>query len=246
MGRLIVLNSLPKAGSNLLLNLVKAVPHTPDSAYHIPTLCIDLDADAPAVYVRLLESNITTSARIYTMHCPYSHAVAHWLRSRRARTVFLYRDLRDMIVSWVYYLESNPEHPRHAPLMALPDHDTRLMAVIEGTGASPYTPIWNEHTFPSIACLWRSFIPWRNAEGVASIAYEALLDPMTRKGTLAYLVRHLTGREKISDAALASLWRVGGDTQQSSTFRRGEAGNWREELSDAHEQRFQEVMREAG
>lgn len=182
----ILINTLPKAGSNLLVNLVLSLPGMRGADY-IPTL------HAPGDHVALLAAHMEdrTPGKVYTAHCPYSSEAAAWLHEAGVRVVFLRRDPRDVVVSFTHYLERDPGHEYHQPVAQLPDHNARMLAVIRGHGTMPDAPVWNAETLPGINALLEAFMGWELCAHVHALAYETLIDARTRWLALRDLAQFL-------------------------------------------------------
>src|SRR5262245_14791558 len=160
-------------------------------------------------------------------HASWSQELAVLLADVGLRTICIVRDPRDVVVSYAHFVvkigkDKNTRRPGHKARMALPDHEARLRVMIEG----------NEGT-ASVPARFRAFLPWRAQAGVLVLRFEDLVgapgggdDAAQRREVLR--VAQFLGLT-LPDDDLAQICRsVWGGTP---TFRKGQIGQWREELT---------------
>ena len=146
--------------------------------------------------------------------------------------LFVYRDLRDVAVSQTYHIEDPDDerfrHPGKAEYMALPDHQSRIQAVIKGLGE-----------WPGLIERWELFAPWLDCPDVLPVKYEHMLDN-TREvanSVLNYVTTRTGGstfpvvlQGNFVDAVEKSIALM--EDKETASFRGGRSGDWRFEFSD--------------
>lgn len=166
-------------------------------------------------------------------HLPAHAGVRRLLDSLRFRTVFIVRDPRDVAVSDVHYILGFPQHPLHERLSAMPDMTQRLASVIDGLPDRRDGVLLME----PMARRLDDYLGWLDTPGVLTVRFEDLIgprgggDPTVQiaavQAVAAHVMRPLSA-EAARDVANA-IW-----SPRSSTFRRGEAGEWREQFEPSH------------
>jgi hypothetical protein len=157
------------------------------------------------------------------------------------RVLFIYRDPRDICVSymhWVTYIDKqNAQRPYFA---ALPDDDARLMATITGMAEEAKKPgVW----WDDIDTEMRKRLAWRSRPRCCTVSFEELVgakgagDDETQRVTLRKIAKHLdvglTDRDMqhITDHLFS----------KTTTFRRGKIGDWPNHFKPAHKQAFKTI-----
>ena len=106
----ILVNSIPKSGTHLLLNVIYAIPGARAGSSFLWQLSRP-DSREPQYLDEEIRSFRTGD--VHAGHIPYSAEIAAWLDEHEVRQVFIYRDPRDVTVSlWRYIMKPGPErHP---------------------------------------------------------------------------------------------------------------------------------------
>jgi hypothetical protein len=165
------------------------------------------------------------------------HAAWNWPLERAlygfgVGTIFVYRDLRDVVVSQAHHVLSDDDerlrHPDKNVYRQLPDFEAVLVAVIEGIDQ-----------FPGLFDRWEMFAPWLYVPWVHRVRFEDAIRDRTAavRGVIEYLYRvtmEMNGLppDGLSEVAMRQLVLAAvqrsRDTSQSVTFRRGKIGGWRD------------------
>ncbi|WP_434917385.1 sulfotransferase domain-containing protein [Bradyrhizobium sp. HKCCYLS3077] len=169
----VICNSVPKAGTYLLVELVKALGGHVDVGYHTYTSSISkLNPDGSLDQGRALPAPLWTSAlrpgyfcASHTEYCPY---LEQYLLGRpEHKMLFIVRDPRDIVVSWVDFVYHSAAYPKMRKLNAY-----RRMA-----GAAAYPDDASRIT--STLLSWpgsgiRNFISWLDSPACLTVRFEEL------------------------------------------------------------------------
>ena len=249
-------NSLPKAGTHLLLRSVALMPGMaweeiglrrgwlvsergeasaggPDV---VPVGVAEVRwvrVDKLAELIRRLEPGEVTGG-----HMPHSPGFAALLEQERIRALFIVRDPRDVAVSLMYHILGQPERRlgEHF-LRAFKNDRERLRACILGTEGVP------GRTFLGLGRRLELFLPWLRMPGVHTVRFERLVGPRgggseeAQQAEIAGIAGHLG-----LPLAPAQIRQIGSQLfGQGSTFRRGQIGSWREHFQEEHKAALKQV-----
>ena len=225
-GPRIFLNSLPKAGTHLLMSMLETVPGIMNARLHVerPGGPTGMEIDAAALSRQLASIR---GGQVATAHLPYIAAIADLVGNAGFRTVNLVRSPRDMLISRYFYIVGLRRHRLHKHLTeTYPDKKSRIIALIRGPqpGEDTIQGHFRPYAFPFTA-----FSGWLMAPGVVTLRYEDLVG--TRGGgnddsqlaALSTLACHLD--LPISGKSLQSRWSAV-QHRGNATFRKGQIGDW--------------------
>ena len=156
-------------------------------------------------------------------HPPYTVGLASAFRGLDMAVYFIYRDLRDVVVSLLHHLrkaspaDSVLKHPHPDLYRALRCDEAILLAIIEGVGE-----------FPAFFDWWATYALWLHRPAVCTLRYEDLHSARFR--TCARIVDHYctVGDLKAPmKPVVQAMVRRTRDTKHSATFRKGGSGGWR-------------------
>ncbi len=246
-GPRIFLNSLPKAGTHLLMSMLETAPGIMNARLHIerPASQTGTEIDAAALKRQLASIR---GGQVATAHLPYIASIAGLIANEGFRTVNLVRSPRDMLISRYFYIVGLRRHRLHKHLVeTYPDKKSRIIALIRGPqpGEDTIQGHFRPYAFPFTA-----FSGWLTAPCVVTLRYEDLVG--TRGGgsderqlaALSTLARHLdlstTGEH------LQSRW-AAVQHRGNATFRKGQIGDWvnhfDEDIEAVFEQHLGEIDR---
>lgn len=227
-GPRVLANSIPKAGTNLLGQLMKVMPNTIDRwTYHI-------DETLPGIERQLRAGK---QGQIITAHFPWSAEIASVARELDYRVLLMVRDPRDIAISNVNYVtRMDLSHPLHPILTALPDDDARLLAMIEPP----------EEILKRLPEVWKNdghatFFPWLDEPNCLIVRFEDLVgakgggDNTRQLQTIQSVANHISANltdDELQTVA-ANLFGIG-----SRTFHKGQIGNWRAHFTPEHKAAF--------
>lgn len=221
----VIVNSVPKSGTHLLLQVLSSLPNLRRWGLFL--------ASQPSFRFREIpERRLATKIRgmanreIAGAHLHWSRLIQEACRQRGVIKFFIYRDPRDVVVSEAYYLaEMNRWHRLHGRFRAIADPQERIRLSIEGL-SSAEGPV-----YPDIARRYERFLPWLEDPDVLAVRYEDLVGDK-RASHIERVIRFWLARQSEADSA-SVLTRQAIESiqpQRSHTFRRGQAGGWREAM----------------
>jgi hypothetical protein len=245
----VFVTSVPKAGSHLLITLLRRLPrmmfsgvhHAPRDFRTLPAASNGSDARPEMDWDRVrrvLES--IRNGQFITAHFPYRPQLGTMLKDLDYQTILMQRDPRDVVVSHVHYVMRSDRHYLHKRYTTVLDGwDSRLMASIRGLPA-------DEHGRGVISIGQRlaGYAGWLQLPNNYLSRFETLIGP-NGGGTIEEQRREImaiaahVGRPLEADAAdelAAKIW-----SPKSATFRKGSIGDWRNHFSPAHIDAFKEV-----
>lgn len=232
-----MVNSLPKAGTNLLLKALAGMPGTrrmrdglfgataPPPRRDRPTLRIGIDwpVEADVAATRRLVRR-TPPGGLLPAHVPYSEGLAEICADLDVRMALIVRDPRDVAVSLVAYVLSRPHHFLHARIRALAPEERIAAALVglapDGSGRGLRSMVarvddasrWAAHP----VCLLTRFEDLVGPQGGGSRGQQLR--------TLSRLAAHV-GVQLTGDQLSGLADGLFGGTD---TFRRGRVEAWRE------------------
>jgi Sulfotransferase domain len=169
----LLLNSVPKAGTYLLLEVMKAFGGFNDCRHHTYTESIrklndDGSFDEERVMPALEWLAALAPGLMCVSHLEYGSFVEQYLINRKdLKVVFIVRDPRDIVISWVDFVFESKSYAQMTAWNAFqqqqgrihqPSDEERITASIEGLLNSDI----------------RQFIPWINSPACLTIKFEDL------------------------------------------------------------------------
>lgn len=242
-----VLNGLPKSGLHLLDSMVKPMvrPMPPDPLHPHNWLGTFLHHSFTGQWNEdwgpfKWKVSRLAQGHYFRGHVGWREDVAEFLEGCGIAMVFIYRDLRDVAVSQSYHVVSrNDDKYKHADksfYRKMGGHDAVLKAVIEGIG--PYIGVVER---------WEQFAGWLDEDWVLSVQFEDALDDP--KGVAEWIVQYGYKRTaaihhheiEFGDEIHELVRKMAGGVglQSSATFRKGTAGQWRDEFKAEHLEAFE-------
>lgn len=229
----IVQISIPKAGTNLLAKCIHLITnrksvsnkiHSKLNYYFVPK--------SDLLLVTSLNAN-----QFWTTHLFYTKEYEDFLIERKTINFFMYRDPRDQVVSFAFYMLKSESWPEAKKLSL----DERMMDIIKkGELFNGHPPVKN------VAELYEAYLPWLTMPNMLCIRFEDLIGS---KGggsdylqfiTIQKIIAHLglpDSFEKINSVIEALF----GNT---FTFREGQIGSWKKYFKKEHIEAFKAVAGE--
>jgi hypothetical protein len=228
------MNSVPKSGTHLLKNILKGMPsvtHNPKNEFY-------------EGYPHQLKNYFQQLSQIKpnefgTGHVYYSLEWLHMLKQLNMKHIFISRDPRDVVVSYVYFiLEKFPYHPLYEYLTKeAKNQKQRYLALIDGVQTEKIK-------YPSIADWFQPFLGWLKDPYTLSITFEDLVQSKESSRLqlikiIDYLWSGLTPHVPIPKILESMEERM--NYKYSLTFRSGKIGNWKVEFDDEINSAFKKI-----
>lgn len=167
-------------------------------------------------------------------HCGYRPEVEQFLYHLGASKIFIYRDLRDVLVSQAHHVTSDDDdrfyHPDKKMFQSMDSFEDVLAACLCGVG--PYAGLFER---------WFHYAPWLHIPWVHKVRFEdALLKPeAAARDAVIYTYSRMSAafgaRVELPERMVADLTKPAvdlmGQTDKSPTFRQGKTGKWREHFT---------------
>lgn len=229
------LNSIPKSGTNFLLQILLGIPelsHEPD----------DIFFDSYDYQESFYRLGKVAKHHIAIGHIYYSGEWSRMIRRLQMKQVFVIRDLRDVLVSLCHFVVEKPqfhtmiELREHFLTTALTQKE-RLLTLIQGfhDGGFQY-PNFREWVTP--------FIGWTGDANTHVVTYESLIvNAESRQRALTDLVLYLWNGDVDSGTMGSIVERMEANIDPSTcgTFRHGVIGDWRTHFDEEVETAFNQM-----
>lgn len=231
-------NSFPKSGTHLLLQVLENLPGI--NNYHG---FIASRNSSAILKERSLENHLRLINRIVPgevipAHLFYSPIYKKELIKINCIHYFIYRDLRDCVVSEVNYITNmNPWHRLHKYFKSLKNDEERISAIILAT--------WNHRTtcdYPNIGDRFNMYSGWLNDNSVFAVRFEDLVSLKQQE----IIIRILQNYKKKSeynfdlDAEVLKI-KENINPKKSHTFWKGKIGGWKEYFTERNKDQFKSV-----
>jgi len=228
----VLANSMPKAGTNLLLRVLYLMPplHRKFNRTLFNTDFDRLDKQLKRVH----------SGQIVAGHLYYTPELATVLRDLHMKHVFIVRDPRDIAVSnYVYITYKDQNHRLHRYFNdSLHSDEERLMASIVGIEANKLSD--NLESF-SINKHTTQYMPWIDNQDCLTVKFEDLIgskgggDKERQVNVLTTIANYLSLDLEVPQ--IAKLATQAFDTS-SRTFFKGSIGSWKKHFTTEHRKAF--------
>ncbi len=227
--------SLLKSGTHLLDQILtgfsRVSPFTPHIPYVVTTRNASGNYYTPDELIEIIDT--FKPLDVIKAHLVASPQVCARVASADFVSYFLYRDLRDIVVSYSYYMKSYAFLRHHVHYKDLPINECIKLTICGLTESRPPVTGIRQMALP--------FTGWLDQPGVLPLRFEDLVH--NRRETLGKIVDHFlrrvdtlsTPREKIIDELQANI-----DPKRSPTFRSGKTGSWREHFTEEHKRLFKD------
>ncbi len=219
----VIVNSIPKSGTHLLMQIARALPGTCYFGSFIaqnPSISLRLRSQSD---VDRLISRIVTG-EVVGAHLYHTPATSSAFEQRNALNLFIFRDPRDVVVSSLFYLRDVVTwNAVSKAIRALPSDESRLTALVNGIP---------EIAFPPLSQRLGSYAGWVDDPNALAIRFED-----ARQAPGETIERILLAFERrsgtiLTDEQRALLYRSP-NASGSHTFRKGAVGGWRDHFTPA-------------
>ncbi|UOF90199.1 sulfotransferase domain-containing protein [Fodinisporobacter ferrooxydans] len=230
------MSTVPKSGTNYLKQILLGMPnvtHSPlEHEYYVDYFYLP---EFKNLFYRLghIPSNAFGAGHVY-----YSPEFSRMLKRLNMKHIFLYRDLRDVVVSFTYFvIDKYPYHPMYEYLVQLPTQKDRYIAMIKGVDTESFQ-------YPGIADWIRPFYRWINDPDTFSISFEDIgLSEESRRQVIHKIAEYLWRDLKppLSIDEMVERMEANIDPKRSFTFRSGKIGDWKNEFDEDIKQVFKKT-----
>jgi sulfotransferase 6B1 len=238
-------NSVPKSGTHLLAQILSAFPSI--------GVAVERGIGPVLTFERQTGRERTTDELLHDLRqlgpgdvC-FGHIVAtpevrdYW-RGQNVAHYFMLRDPRDVVVSHAFYIaDKATQNVHHAYYKSLGSLEERIQASIQGR------PDWQGEgsesaSFPDIKARYQRYLDWLKEPGICVLRFEEFLG--AREENLSKMLDEAVQREfylQTNREAAIQVLAAAIQPTKSFTFRKGEAGNWREHFTAEHKSLFKEI-----
>jgi len=231
----IIVNSLPKSGTHLMMQLADALPGVVNYGTFL--------AQTPSLTLKE-RSRAQIDARIAALapgevvgaHLYYSPETAAAFAKRNALHLFIWRDPRDVILSEAHYLaEMARFHAMHATFKKISDPEARVKLALTGDGTSRY---------PDAHARVAPYLGWCDDPQAVVMRYERAIHPKTQAGEVARVVAAFVkqGGEVADQAILTQSLVQAVAPKHSHTFHKGGVARWMQEMSTSNQALAKDIM----
>ena len=238
----VLANSMPKAGTNLLIRLLGLLNFHPYGRY------VDIGPNEGLSYIdshqlEFLEKKLfTLKPGLFTKsHIYYFPEIEELLQKLQIKTITIIRDPRDVCVSDFFYILKNPNHRLHSFYKKLTQAE-QLMASIKGI---PSEKLNGSPDSLDIGSHYKYYKGWVNKSAGVVIKFEDLIGEKgggsreDQKNTVIKIIKYL-GIElpdrKLKFVCSKVFW------PNARTFRKGQVGGWKDYFRPDHLEAFYNVM----
>jgi hypothetical protein len=228
-------NSIPKSGTNLLVQLLQALP----AVVSYDSLILDGPAHTlkrrGSAYLQGQLAQLAP-AECAMCHLEYSQEIAEAIAAAGAAHFFIIRDPRDVAVSELHFLSRMAFwHAAYPYLTALPSDTERLDAIINGFDLN------GGIHYPSIAEKLAAYRGWLAHDNICTVRFEELATP-DNAAAIRRIASHFTqATHAVQDIRLDDLVTTlqrAIDPRKSKTYRHGKSGGWKAAFSESQLRRL--------
>lgn len=231
-GPRVYVTSVPKSGTNMLMNMLSLFPQLTING----TLVGVTKAEQINQIGKLGRGCVVSS------HLSLSPQLDPILVLRNVKVIFIIRDPRDVCVSLHHWIKRYQDHYFHSIYMNYANDDERLMICIKGHEALLSNGINNG--LISIDNHFLRRLAWLDYPGCCPVRYEHLVGPSgggdskQQREEVIRIERFLNLTLSLRDLEyiVRNIY-----STKTATFRKGQIGGWREEMTEAHKSAFKEV-----
>ena len=250
----VLCNSFPKSGTHLLMGIVSQVY----PFFHFRRRVLWHSLVRTRIHPREMSSvkEVTGSlanhlpGEIFIGHLEALPEICSTLERYRFKKFFIYRDLRDVVISLFFMWKNGQgadQWPRRYFLEKLQSDSERISFLISGWGGkggflkdAPETV-----DFPNVAERFIGNLPWLSDPNCMKIKYEDLLSQETQNHILSKMATYLldTDHPRTIEKAVDKM-KKGFAPSLSKTFRKGQTGEWEKYFDSEHKKLFKECAGE--
>ncbi len=230
-------NSFPKSGTHLLDQIVEALPERRNYGSFLESMTASYVFRERARESTLKYIRSIIPGELVRAHLFYNHEYDDALQQRRIVHFFIFRDLRDVVVSEAHYLRSmNKWHRMHPHFRNCESQEDAISLAINGL------PNSSGLYYPNVAERFNRFAGWLTSPTTFAVRFEDLTSEKA-EDSVRKLVQWYAERtncdldiEQVTGAAIDSM-----NPGRSHTFRKSGSGGWKLEFTPRLKQEFKDV-----
>ncbi|WP_022793414.1 sulfotransferase domain-containing protein [Marinococcus halotolerans] len=231
----VIVNSFPKSGTHLLLQVIQKFPNV--NYQH------DFIASQPSLTFKELNNwkinkkieNITDH-EVVPAHLMFNSGFEEIIKKKNIVHFFIYRDLRDVVISEAYYLSKmNKWHKLNKYFKNL-SMDEAISLAINGLDEKGIY-------YPDIGTRFERYKEWINRSNTFSLRYEDLISS-NKHDTIEKMLIYYCEKNNInfdSNYVTKALENI--NPAKSHTFRKGEKNSWKNNFSERNKR---DMKKQAG
>jgi sulfotransferase 6B1 len=242
---IVLCNSYPKSGTHLLYQILYSIPglNQWDDLISVQALCGMINT---ADHIRWKLGSAPNKS-IVRSHLTYCKEILNILTEHNCRVIFIYRDLRDVVVSHANWVCREKRIFLHDIYQKKTSFQEQLMSSIEGIPLG--SPFGSNVSQPSIGQDFSRWRGWVNDSKTLAVKFEDLVgergggEEETRLKKIEQIVNHL--KLDISPSYIKThLASHILNPRESHTFvkgNKGKIGNWQNIFTEEHKKAFKKV-----
>ncbi len=226
----VICNSFPKSGTNLLLQVLQCLPNVKDWGLFLASMPSITYQERSAKKLSK-KINSISAGELVGAHIFYSDGIKNTINDRNIIHYFIYRDLRDVVISEAHYLtDMNRWHRLHKYYKALLSMEDRISFSITGAMANHFP-----YNYPNIAERFNRYKKWLDEPDVFTVKYEDLnsdnVESVVRNIIRFYIQK---SNKEINEDEFVKKALMNINPEHSHTFRTGKSGNWKHIFTESH------------
>lgn len=226
----VLVASVPKCGTHLLKQIIMGVP------------CLGKGRWILQKDDFLADMSDCPQRTVMVGHLHHKKSLVKHLNKNHIPRFFIYRDPRDMIVSYVFYVKDiAKEHElRKYFTHFLQSDEERIMKLITG-----FTVKDQPLQYGDVTTHYAPFLKWIQDPNTFALRFEDLVESkQKRQQTIHHMADYLwddiksfeSNKNHVKKAMEKNI-----DPKKSGTFRRGKSGGWKDYFTEEHKKTFKEV-----
>lgn len=242
---LILCNSYPKSGTHLLYQILYSIPSLRkwDDIVSVQALCGIMNTPSHIRW-KVGSAPDQSIVRCHLMHC---EEILDILRENNCKTLFIYRDLRDVAVSHARWVTKEERIFLHDIYLQQKDFDQQLMSSIQGTPVG--TPLGSNVSQPDIGTDFLRWKGWIHEPSALAIKFEDLVGERGGgcEDTRLHLVEKIMNYLEIpfsTEQIKSQFTSHAMNPEESHTFKKGgkgSIGGWKKHFKEEHKEAFKQV-----
>lgn len=241
----ILVNSFPKSGTHLLLQIAESLPNTKNYGSFIASIpSIPFKEKSTRQHKRMIQNLVP--GEIASAHLFYHADFEELLTKKNCLHLFIYRDLRDVAISEAHYLaKMNRWHQMHPYFRDLLSDEARISQAITGINKPGF-----KFVYPDICKRFERYKGWLSSRNVLCVRYEDLMGAnreKTLKSIINFYLNHIPDslktdqHEKYDPTKLLELAIANIIPEKSHTFRKAKTEQWRTSFTQEHHTQFNQI-----